>query len=197
MTKNTDKENRMGEIVESSAYKFVVESYNLFQVPPLGSLVKTGTPKIYAITHAASTGATDPGRPIIARGAQEENEEALFENNPQLSRLLSTQFHGLIVGHAEDNKIHQYLPPQPPPVHGFVYICNSDEITEFTAKTDFMHIILSSNIDSIDEVISACLRQASKAHSDSHAFLVQAGKKLAKELGMDMGRLNAILGRLQ
>lgn len=197
MTKTTNKESRIGEIVESSADKFTVESYNLFEVPPLGSLIHTETPKIYAISHAASTGATDPGRPIIARGAQEESEETLFENNPQLSRLLSTQFHGLIVGHAEDTKIHQYLPPQPPPVHGFIYKCNSDEIAEFTEKIDFMHIILSANIDSVDEVISACLREASKAHTDDHAFLVQAGKELARKLGMDMNRLNAILGRLK
>jgi hypothetical protein len=49
----------------------------------------------------------------------------------------------------------------------------------------------------VDEIVSACLRQASSAHTDRHAFLVKAGKELAILLGAELNRLNAILRRIK
>jgi hypothetical protein len=47
-----------------------------------------------------------------------------------------------------------------------------------------------------DEVIGACLQQASLAHSRGPEFLVDAGRFLATELSSDLPRLSAILRRV-
>ncbi|MGB3128878.1 MAG: hypothetical protein WBC11_04080, partial [Dehalococcoidia bacterium] len=58
-------------------------------------------------------------------------------------------------------------------------------------------ILLNSKGGSVDEMVSACLRQASRAHDDGRAFLVRAGKELAVLLGGELNRLNAILRRIR
>ena len=49
----------------------------------------------------------------------------------------------------------------------------------------------------MDEVIAACLRYASRAYPDSEAFLIKAGRELARLLSSDVQRLNSVLKRLR
>ena len=64
-------------------------------------------------------------------------------------------------------------------------------------RLDFLPILLSTRAGAVDEIVSACLRQASCAHNDKHVFLVKAGKELAVLLSGDLNRLNAILRRIR
>jgi len=193
---------KIGEVIEASTGQFVAECYKLHAPPPLGSLVKTsdGEVEIYGVVCNASTESIDPGRRPIARGKEESTEEGIYRQHPQLSKLLRSTFDTLVVGHAVGPQhavpLH-YLPPRPPRVHSFVYPCPQDEVRRFTQSLDFLNILLSARINSVDEIVSACLRQASYAHTDRHAFLVKAGKELAILLGAELNRLNAILRRIK
>ena len=62
--------NRVGEIIEASTADFTAECYELYQSPPLGSLVKTvDSPiELYGIVYHATTSSIEPGRRPIARG---------------------------------------------------------------------------------------------------------------------------------
>jgi hypothetical protein len=192
---------KIGEVIEASTGQFVAECYQLHAPPPLGSLVKTsdGEVEIYGVVCNASTESIDPGRRPIARGKEESTEEGIYRQHPQLSKLLRSTFDTLVVGHSkgEGTSPLHYLPPRPPRVHSFVYPCPQDEVRRFTLSLDFLTLLLSARINSVDEIVSACLRQASYAHTDRHAFLVKAGKELAILLGAELNRLNAILRRIK
>ncbi len=191
--------NKIGEVIEASTGEFVAECYELHTPPPLGSLVRTtdGEIEIYGIVCNAATESIDPGRRPVARGRDESEEENIYRQNPQLSRLLRTTFESLAIGHGQGNEVRHYLPPRPPRIHSFVHICEQAEVRRFTESLDFLSILLQSKTGEVDEVVSACLRHASRAHDDGRAFLVRAGKELAVLLGSELNRLNAILRRIR
>ena len=199
---------RVGEVVESSSDRFTAQCYRLYQAPPLGALVRTGTgdsagekgtESIYAVVYGVNTQSLDPGRPVIARGEDEDTEEDIYRSNPQLGRLLCTRFEALIVGQNNGNAISHRLPSSPPRIHAFVHACDPGEVGKFTNSLDFLHFLVSPTPMGqavTDEVIVSCLRQARDQQEDPRGFLVSAGKALALQLIGDPPRLNAILKRL-
>ncbi len=189
----------MGEVIEASTTDFVAQCYELYQLPPLGSLVKTrDLPlELYGIVYHATTCSLEPGRRPIARGKDEESEEAIYRSNPQLLKLLRSEFSSLVVGY-KDEKMYHYLPPKPARIHGFVYLCNPDEVREFGQSFDFLNILSNAHLPvSADELIAACLRQMSQVYEDRQAFLVAAGRELAILLSGELNQLKAILGRIK
>jgi len=196
---NTAELQRVGEVIEASTTDFVAQCYELYQLPPLGSLVKTRDlpVELYGIVYYAATTSIEPGRRPIARGKDEDSEEAIYRSNPQLLKLLRSEFSALVVGY-KDEKLYHYLPPQPTRIHSFVYLCNPDEVKEFGKSFDFLNMLINAHLPvPIDELIAACLRQMSEVYEDRQAFLVAAGKELAILLSGEFNQLKAILGRLK
>lgn len=194
-TDNADTQ-RVGEVVEATSTAFVAQCYRLYDTPPLGSLVRSGNPPLYAVVSQVSTGPLDASRPVLARGEAAASEEEVFRENPQLERLLTSRFDALIVGHRVGEEDRHYLPPLPPRVHSFVYTCCAAQVARFTSRLDLLHLLLNSGVPAADEVVGACLRQAAAAHTDPSEFLLAAGKALAVELAGDLPRLQAILRRV-
>jgi hypothetical protein len=190
---------RVGEVIETSTAGFSAQCYELYQIPPLGSLVKTGgSAELYAIVANATTTSLEPGRKPIARGKDEKSEEAIYRSSPQLAKLLRSEFVAVVVGHREDDRLHQRLPPQPARIHSFVYRCTPAEIIEFGKTFDFLDILLNASLPlPAEELVGAALRQMSQAHQDPRAFLVAAGKELAILLSGNLNQLKAILGRIK
>jgi hypothetical protein len=191
---------RVGEVIEAGTTGFTAQCYELYQMPPLGSLVKTGgSPlELYGIVYNATTTSLEPGRRPIARGRDEASEEAIYRSSPQLAKLLRSQFQALVVGYKEGGNLYQYLPPRPARIHGFVYQCTPDEVKAFGQSFDFLNIILNAHLPvPTEELISASLRQMSQAQEDQRAFLIAAGKELATLLSGNLNQLNAILGRIK
>jgi len=197
---NAEELQRVGEVIEASTTDFVAQCYELYQLPPLGSLVKTrDLPlELYGIVYHAATTSLEPGRRPIARGKDEDSEEAIYRSNPQLLKLLRSEFSALVVGHKSGDKLYHYLPPKPARIHGFVYLCPPDEVREFGKSFDFLNILLNAHLPvSADELIAACLRQMSQVYEDRQAFLVAAGKELAILLSGELNHLKAILERIK
>jgi len=195
-----DQEQRVGEVIEASTTDFVAQCYELYQSPPLGSLVKTKDSgvELYGIVHNATTTSLEPGRRPIARGKDETSEEAVYQASPQLLKLLRSEFGAVVVGHRQDDKLHHYLPPKPARIHSFVYLCPPEEIKEFSQSFDFLNILLTTRLPvSPEELIAACLRQMSQVYEDRRAFLVAAGKELAILLSGQFNQLKAILERIK
>ena len=191
---------RVGEVIEASTTEFVAQCYELYQSPPLGSLVKTGDQGVeqYGIVYYATTSSLEPGRRPIARGKDEADEAAVYRTSPQLLKLLRTEFSTLVVGYKEDGKLHHYLPPQPARIHGFVYRCPPAEVREFGRSFGYLDILINARLPvATEELVAATLRQMSGAHEDPRAFLVAAGKELAVLLGGEFNRLKAILERIK
>jgi hypothetical protein len=189
-------ERKIAEVVEASSSTFVGQCYELYETPPLGAFLRVGQPPTYGIVQNVVTGALDPGRRVMARGAEEESEEGVYRSNPQLARLLTTRLEALIVGYEAGEAVRHGLPPAPPRLHAFVYACGPQEVVEFTQTFDFLRLLVRSPAPMADEVIVACLRAAAGCHPEPRAFLTAAGRALALALASESGRLNAILRRL-
>ena len=192
--------DRAGEVIEASTTDFTAQCYELYQSPPLGSLVKTKDESVdlYGIVYHATTGSLEPGRRPIARGKDEASEEAIYRASPQLSKLLRSEFSALVVGHKQGEKLYQYLPPKPARIHGFVYLCGLEEVKEFSQSFAFLNILLNARLQvSVEEIVAAALRQMGQAYDDPRPFLVAAGKELADLLGGQFNQLKASLGRLK
>jgi hypothetical protein len=194
-----DLSDRVGEVIEASTTEFVAECYELYELPPLGSLVSVGDAddKMFGIVYHATTASIEPGRRPIARGKDEASEEEIYKSSPQLEKLLRSEFSALVVGHGNSKAIHQYLPPKPARIHSFVYLCPPAQVRDFSQSFDFLNLLLNTSLPvSVEELAAATLRQMSRAHEDSQAFLKAAGRELAVLLSGDFSRLRAILGRI-
>ncbi len=191
---------RVGEVIEASTTDFVAQCYELYELPPLGSLVKTRDQVVeqFGVVYRATTTSFEPGRRPIARGKDELSEEALYQANPQLMKLLRSEFGVLVVGHREADRLHHFLPPRPARLHGFVYLCSPEEIREFSQSFGFLNILVNTHLAiASGETVAAALRQMSRVYEDPHRFLVSAGKELAVLLSGDFSQLKTILGNLK
>ena len=192
--------DRVGEVVAASTTDFVAQCYELYQSPPLGSLVKTRdeSVELYGVVCGATTTSLEPGRRPIARGKDEASEEEIYRQSPQLLKLFRSEFSALVVGHRQGDKLHHYLPPKPARIHGFVYLCPPAEVKDFSQSFDFLNILINTSLPiSSDELIAAVLRQMSQAYEDRRDFLVAAARELAILLSGQLSQLKAILGRIR
>jgi len=198
---NTGEAQRVGEVIEASTTDFVAQCYELYQLPSLGSLVKTRDlpVELYGVVYNAATTGIEPGRRPIARGKDEASEEEVYRSSPQLLKLLRSEFNALVVGHKQDDRLYHYLPPKPARIHGFVYLCSPQEVKQFSQSFDFLNILINAHLPvSVEELVAACLRQISQVYEeDRHAFLVAAGKELAILLSGEFDKLKAILERIK
>ena len=195
VSQNTAK--RLGEVVEATTTEFTTQCYRLYEAPPLGSLVRSGDANpVYSIVYEVATRSMDAARHPIPRGGDEDTEEEVYLNNPQLNRLLLTEFKSMVVGYQSDGGLRRYLAPLPLRIHSFVYQCEGEELREFSDSLDFLPIILSAPISAQDDVIASFLRQASESHPDPQRFMIGAGKELAVYFAGQLQRLNNVLRRL-
>jgi len=191
---------RIGEVVEASTTAFVAQSYELWELPALGSLVKTesGALELYGVVCEAATQGLEPGRRAIARGRDASSESDIFQTNPQLTRLLKSEFTALVIGFKDEISCRRYLPPHPARLHAFVRACTPTEVREFSAKLDFLGCILRSETDiPVEELAAAALREMAAVQSNRESFLNQAGRELARLLSKDYGQLKAILEKIK
>ena len=191
---------RVGEVIEASTTDFVAQCYELYQSPPLGSLVKTTDlpVELYGIVYHATTASLEPGRRPIARGRDETSEEEIYRSSPQLLKLLRTEFSVLVVGYKENDRLFHYLPAKPARIHSFVYQCSPEEVREFSQSFDFLNILINTHLPvPAEELIAASLRLMCEVYEDRQRFLVAAGKELALLLGSEFNRLKSILGKIR
>jgi len=196
------EEQKVGEVIEACTLDFVTQCYELYRSPPLGSLVKTcwdTDQYLYGAVCNVLTGGIEPGRRPIARGKNEPSEAEVYHSNPQLMKLLRSEFRTLALGYRLGDKIYQCLPPRPARIHGFVYPCSPGEIIQFSQSFDFLNALLKARLDiSVEALTGAVLREMGQVQGEGkHVFLVAAGKELAALLSQDYGQLKAILRGLK
>jgi hypothetical protein len=110
----------------------------------------------------------------------------------------------LAVGYVNGAVAYHRLPPQPPGALDEVLICdqadNQVEIVRFTQRHDWLRTVLAAQDAPADQLVAAALRNAAaarKASGQSDAYLISAGRELAKLLALDLVRLDGILRLLR
>jgi hypothetical protein len=199
---------RIGEVIESTTTSFTAGAYELLQAPPFGALVRAQARSeamaVYGLVYEIRTGSKEPGGRALVRGrtysGRELYDAEIYHEHPDLAEVLQTEFSAITVGFVDGGQVHQYLPPQPPPVHYSVYECGDAELAQFTEATDFFRTLLFAYQIPSDELLAAIIRAAARARAaagDERTYLVHAGREVASLLKDDYDRLTAILRRIR
>lgn len=199
-------QERIGEVIEASTIGFTAGAYELLAAPPFGALVRAQSREsgmaVYGLVYDIRTGSKEPGGRALVRGrtysGRELYDDEIYQEHPDLAEVLQTEFSALTVGFIMHDRIYQYLPSQPPPVHYSVYECGAAELIQFSAVTDFFRTPLFAFNVPGDDLIAATIRAAARARvGGEREYLVQAGREVASLLKDDYDRLTAILRRIK
>jgi hypothetical protein len=187
---------RIGEIVETGTAFFIAESFVLHQPPALGQLVYVETdaiPCIYGVVCYGSTASPDPGRRAVRRSTEGVYDDAIYREHPQLQRTLRTEFIARLVGYREEEWIHRYLPPQPPPLHYSVQKCTTDQVKAFTEHLTYLRLLLEATEVPAEQLLAAHIRQVYQARDSDEDWLSFAARQVAGLLKNDYDRLMTVL----
>jgi hypothetical protein len=190
----------IGEIIEANSTSFVAGAYRLLEAPPFGCLVRADghtSCAAYGLVYDVHTASHELGGRAVVRGRDGMYDGDIYAENPDLQTVLQTEFRALIVGYCENDVVRHYLPPQPPPVHYSVHICDDDELRRFVDRLDFLPTVLGARELPADELLAAMLRRSADVQPDRYAFAVRAGRQLALLLRDEHTRLMTILQRIR
>lgn len=189
---------RIGEIIETNSLGFVAKSDQLHHHPPLGSLVKVRGPDgqdyAYAVVSFGQTASPEPGRRAVARGNLDVHDEAIYQAHPQLSHVLQTEFHAVLVGCVQDGQVRQHLPPQPPRLHYDVSACSPGEVRAFSERLPYFRLVLNTRGELPGEqLLAAHIRATFRQRENDAAWLERAAQAVATLLKGDYERLMTVL----
>ena len=191
-----EETDRIGEIVETGTTFFVAESFTLHQPPALGQLVYVETdllPYVYAVVCYGATASPDPGRRAVRRSTEGVYDGDIYLQHPQLQHTLRTEFTARLVGYVQQDQIHRYLPPQPPPLHYSVHPCSFSQVVAFTEQLAYFQLLLQAAEIPPEQLLSAHIRQVYGARGDDAAWLAGAARQVAGLLKNDYDRLMTVL----
>jgi len=205
--------DQIAEVIETSTTEFMAECLDpddlSFPVmPPFGSWVKSfdeeSGNKILAIVCHVTTAPADSLHRVRALGL---SLAEIRQQQPQILGMLSTKFRAAIVGFENPptspngktpnfGKVYQYLPPRPPQIHQAVYLCQPQEIINFTENLNFLRNLLQ--IDSVpkEALIAAAVREIYQLRNLNRSWLVKAGRTLTVLLREDYDSLQYILSQV-
>ncbi|MEI6046686.1 MAG: hypothetical protein WCS37_20220 [Chloroflexota bacterium] len=210
LTEEGRAEKLVGEVVETSLTSYFAQTYKLDDPPPFGGLVRvrdrSGRREIFGTVYHIATGGLDPGRRAMVRGSGNVlvSDEQVYSDNPQLSRLLRTEF-GVIVlgcrkidGDGVFGRMAYIFPDYPPPLHYGVVLCDTATLVEFTTEPRYLRALLEAKEAPVEELTAAVLRRGAEARgAEGREWLVENGRYLARLLKEDYDRLRLILEKCE
>ena len=193
----TDQPITVGRVLRSSTAGFAIGCRVLREdVPEFGAFVKVaqGNTEITGLIYDVQFVDDPLVRQIITADSMPEELR-----KDQSQRLAPIEISVLVVGFARDGQVYQHLPPQPPATLHQIVTCTPDEVIAFTRGFAFLRTILNAKDAPADELIAASLRTAAVARpeGEQRAFLLDAGRELARLLSVDPVRLEGILRRIK
>ena len=192
----TDQSIPVGRVLRSSTSGFAIGCRVLKEdVPEFGAFVKVtqGSVQIVGLIYDVQFVDDPLVRQIIT--ADSMPPELRLD---QSQRLAPIEISVLVVGFTRDGQVYQHLPPQPPATLDEITTCAPGEVLAFTQQFTFLRTILNAQDAPADELVAACLRlaAASRPEAERRAFLLDAGRELARLLVNDPVRLEGILRRI-
>jgi hypothetical protein len=114
-----------------------------------------------------------------------------------MNRNVPVEMSVLVVGYQEQQIIRHLLPPRPALSLDMIYLCDPDELVQFTSAGRFGYFrhILRSEDTPIGELLSAHISQVYQANPDKD-WLVTASRELISLLRDDHDTLMSVLGAL-
>ena len=153
----------MGRVLRSSTASLTLGTKTLAaDVPRFGGFVKVAAPDggdIIGLIYDVVIEDDLFARQLI--GA-EVSAEYIADQRP--NRQVPIEISVLVVGHARDGKMYQYLPAQPPISLDEIVTCSDrTRVVQFTTDFTYFRTVLNAKDAPADELLAASLRLAAEA----------------------------------
>lgn len=190
----------IGRLLRAGTSGFVVGCrVSLLESPSFGALVRVPLEagyQVYGLIHNIHV--DDDG--LVRQLVTTENvDESVIADN-RLNRNVPLEMSVLSVGYRLDGRIYHLLPPRPPLSLDMIYLCEAEDLRQFTGTGRygyFRHILNAADIP-IGELLASHLQQAGNAHAEvgDKSWINNAMQELIILLRDDYPALMGVLGAL-
>ncbi len=190
----------IGKLLRASIRGFVVGCrLSQIETPSLGALVRVKLEPDYQI-YGLITEIRIEDDGLVRQLATSDSVSAEVIADNRENRNVPVEIGVLAIGYRQGGKISHLLPPRPALSLDTIYLCNDQEVLEFTAGNRFgyfRHILQAQDI-SVAEVIAAHLKQvqAVQVYSGNSSWLEAASRELITLMRDDYPTLMTVLGAL-
>jgi len=193
----TDHSLPVGRVLRSSTASLTLGTKTLAaDVPRFGGFVKVAAPDGGDIIGLIYDVVIEDD--LFARKLIGAEVSAEYIADQRQNRQVPIEISVLVVGHARDGNMYQYLPAQPPISLDEIVTCSDAEVVQFTTDFTYFRTVLNAKDAPADELLAASLRFAAAARgSQGRDFLVKAGRELSRLLAFDAVRLEGLLRRIK
>jgi len=193
----TDHSLPVGRVLRSSTASLTLGTKTLAaDVPRFGGFVKVAAPDGGDIIGLIYDVVIEDD--LFARQLIGAEVSAEYIADQRQNRQVPIEISVLVVGHAREGKMYQYLPAQPPISLDEIVTCSDAEVMQFTADFTYFRTVLNAKDAPADELLAASLRLAATARgSQGRDYLVRAGRELSRLLAFDAVRLEGLLRRIK
>ena len=169
------------------------------EVPLFGAFVKAPAQRGQTEVIGLIYDITIEDDPFVRQMVATPDLPEAYVEDQRVNRQVPIEVSVLAVGYRYHAGFQHALPPQPPITLDRISQCSPAEVVEFTARFDFLRLILDSPDAPADELIAVSLRHAAdlRPPEDRTFFLREAGKELARLLNRDLARLENLLRRIR
>jgi hypothetical protein len=208
-----DESTVVGRILQANTTRFTLGCQPAIAsqgeaIPAFGALLKAcsnradGRLVLYGLVQNVAVEDDLFVRQLVAAGMDDE----VYIADQRQRRQVPVVVEVLLAGFAIDVRdagaspeLRHYLPPQPPGTLDQVYSCGSAETVRFTARHDWLSVVLSAPDGAADALTAAALRIAAWARPPEmrEPYLVAAGRELARLLAQEPIRLDGILRQVR
>ncbi len=194
-----DQPTIVGRVLRSSTTSFTIGCRQLIseqdqRIPEFGALVRAaggGDNLVYGLIYNVTIEDDAFVRQLVAAGVESPE---IIEDQRQ-KRQVPVVVDVLVAGSGRGLEIYHRLPAQPPSTLDQIYLCTAAEMVRFTERHDWLRTVLGSVEAPADQLLIAALRNAAHARPPDQrdAYLISAGRELAKLLALELTRLDGIL----
>jgi len=186
----------IGRLLRAGTTGFIAGcSVSQFDTPAFGSLVRAPLGHAYQVygliydIHIDDDGLV---RQLVT--AEHVSDEVMRDNRER--RIVPVEMSVLSVGYQQDGKIRHLLPPRPPLSLDVIYLCDGQELADFTSAGRFGYFrhILRAQDAPVGEVLAAHIQQAAAAQDGK--WKEAATQELITLLRDDYPTLMSVLGAL-
>jgi len=196
-------ETSIGRVLRASTTSFAIGCQQPMAeqertTPELGALVKApnGAGRVtYGLVYNVVVEDDPFVRQLVAAGIEDE----VYIADQRQRRQVPVVVDVLIVGCGQGLEVYHRLPPTPPGTLDRIFACNHAEIVRFTQRHDWLRTVVAAAQIPADALLIAALRNAAAARPPDQrgAYLVSAGREMAKLLALDLARLDGVLRQLR
>lgn len=194
------KQFEIGRLLRAGTAGFVVGCrVSQIDAPSFGALVKVKLDGDYQVYGLITDIHIDDDGLVRQLVTAEEVAESVIADN-RVNRNVPLELSVLTLGYRMDGKISHLLPPRPPLSLDVIYLCNAEEVRQFTGVGRygyFRHLLRAADLP-VGELLAAHLQQAGQAHAEvgDIEWKNRATQELITLLRDDYAMLMYVLGAL-